>query len=81
MESGKKPINLLLRCKNSRIRVRLKNDYEYTGKVLSCDAYMNILLGEAEEYRGKDPIANYGNIFIRGNNILFIKLDGPNYSQ
>lgn len=81
MESSKKPINVLMRCKNSKIRVRLKNDFEYTGKVLSCDSYMNILLGQAEEYRGNDPIANYGNIFIRGNNILFIKIDGPDYSK
>jgi len=73
MEPSKKPINVLTRCRNSRVRVKLKNDYEYIGKVVMCDSYMNMILSEAEELRGNDPTVNYGNIFIRGNNILYVR--------
>ncbi len=76
MEPSKKPINVLTRCRNNKIRVRLKNECEYVGKVVVSDGYMNLLLTEAEELRGNEPIANYGNVFIRGNNILYIKIDG-----
>ena len=36
---------------------------------------MNILLEGAMEYRGDELIASYGSLFIRGNNIQYIKLD------
>ncbi|MEM2906137.1 MAG: LSM domain-containing protein [Candidatus Bathyarchaeia archaeon] len=74
MEPSKKPINVLTRCRNSKVRVKLKNDYEYVGKVVMCDSYMNMILSEAEELRGNDPTVNYGNIFIRGNNILYVRM-------
>jgi U6 snRNA-associated Sm-like protein LSm6 len=41
-----------------------------------CDNYMNILLEGAEELKNSKPVANYGNIFIRGNNILYICISG-----
>lgn len=73
MEPSKKPINVLTRCRNSRVRVKLKNEYEYVGKVVMCDGYMNMILSEAEELKGNDSTVNYGNIFIRGNNILYVR--------
>jgi len=40
-----------------------------------CDGYKNILLSNAKEYSNSDIVANYGDVFIRGNNILYISLD------
>jgi small nuclear ribonucleoprotein (snRNP)-like protein len=74
VEPSKKPLNMLVRYRNSIIRIKLKNDYEYVGRMLICDSYMNLILTDADEYKGSDPSAHYGNIFIRGNNILYIQL-------
>jgi len=74
MEPRKKPLNLLMREVKSEIRVKLKNNSEYRGKMAQCDGYMNIILEEAVELHGDEPVAKYGNIFIRGNNILYICL-------
>ena len=40
-----------------------------------CDNYMNLILDNAMEYHNHKPAMSYGNIFIRGNNILFICLE------
>jgi small nuclear ribonucleoprotein len=55
--------------------VRLKNEIEYRGKMNNVDSYMNLILLDAEEFNGSDPIANYGKVVIRGNNVLFIRLE------
>ncbi len=74
MEPSKKPLNLLTRTLNNNVQVRLKNDLEYKGNMVQCDAYMNLILENAIEYRNDAPAANYGNIFVRGNNILYIAI-------
>ncbi len=55
--------------------VRLKNEIEYRGKMNNVDSYMNLILLDAEEFNGSDQIANYGKVVIRGNNVLFIRLE------
>lgn len=72
MESPKRPINILLHNLNGKVVVKLKSNVEYRGKMVRCDNYMNIILEEATEAIDNNVIANYGNIFIRGNNILYI---------
>ena len=48
----------------------------YKGVVVSnVDPYMNVILTDAEEYENGRLSANYGKIVIRGNNVLYIKLD------
>lgn len=76
MESNRRPINVLMKSTNKEIIVKLKNNIEYKGRMFSCDNYMNILLESAEERKNSKPVANYGNIFIRGNNILYICISG-----
>ncbi len=41
----------------------------------NVDSYMNLILTDAEEFNGNDVMANYGKVVIRGNNVLFIKLE------
>jgi len=74
MESSKRPLNVLACYLNSPIQVKLKNNTEYRGKMTECDSYMNLILEGAVEYENGEPVANYGNILIRGNNILYISV-------
>ena len=55
--------------------VRLKSEIEYRGKMSNVDSYMNLILVDAEEFKGSNVVANYGKVVIRGNNVLFIKLE------
>ena len=74
-ESIKKPINILQKAVHKQVSIRLKNDYEYKGKMMNIDQYMNVILTNAEEYSGGSLTANYGKLVIRGNNVLFIKIE------
>ena len=69
-----KPLNKLQRSVNKNVMVRLKNDIEYRGKMTNVDAYMNVILNDAEEYADRTLSANYGKVVIRGNNVLFINI-------
>ncbi len=55
--------------------MRLKNEVEYKGKMDNVDTYMNLIMTDAEEYKDDKVIANYGRVIVRGNNVLFIKLE------
>ncbi len=78
MEPSKKPLNVLIKQLNTSIAVLLKNGYEYSGKMIKCDGHMNILLDGATERKNGQLITNYGNILLRGNNILYIVLGQTN---
>ncbi len=58
-----------------RAWVRLKNDIEYRGKISNVDPYMNLILMDAEEYVNGKLLANYGKVVIRGNNVIYVKID------
>ena len=75
MEPSKKPLNVLARQLNSYVSIMLKNGVEYRGTMVHCDSYMNIILDKASEHYNGELIANYGQILVRGNNILYIILD------
>jgi small nuclear ribonucleoprotein len=75
MEPSKKPLNVLIKQLHGNIEVALKNGYEYKGKMIKCDGHMNILLEGATEFKDEQALTNYGNVLLRGNNILYIVLD------
>jgi len=77
MEPSKKPLNVLTKRMNTYIMITLKNGIEYRGTMVQCDGFMNILLNGATEHVNEKVTANYGNILVRGNNILYITLDTP----
>ena len=77
MESGKRPLNVLASNLNNSVQVKLKNNMEYRGKMTECDNYMNLILEGAVEFSNGEPAANYGNILIRGNNVLYICVAPP----
>jgi len=71
----RQPIKLLAKALNNLVLVKLKNKKEFIGRLIEMDMYMNIVLSSAEEIEEGKPVARYGEIFIRGNNILYIKPD------
>ena len=60
---------------NKKVIVRLKSDIEYKGKMNNVDSYMNLIMTDAEEISNGKTVANYGRVIVRGNNVLFIKLE------
>lgn len=75
LEPSKKPLNVLVKQLNNYVAIVLKNGVEYRGRMVKCDGHMNVLLESATECFKDEPVANYGNILLRGNNVLFICLD------
>jgi len=71
---GKKPLVMVIRHLNKLVRVKLKNELVYEGKMVECDSYMNIVIEKAVEYEGDGKKAQYPRILIRGNNIMYIQL-------
>ncbi|MHA1506143.1 MAG: LSM domain-containing protein [Candidatus Asgardarchaeia archaeon] len=72
--SIEQPINLLRKSMNKQVIVKLKNEHEFKGNLVEVDAYMNLVLVNAEEIQEDGSVVSrYERIFIRGNNILFIK--------
>ncbi len=41
----------------------------------NVDSYMNLIMTDAEEINNGKVVANYGRVIVRGNNVLFIKLE------
>jgi len=75
LEPSRKPLNLLVKKLNAEVSIRLKNDVEYHGRMIDADSHMNIILEGATEFRGTTATANYGNIILRGSNILYIAVE------
>ncbi len=68
------PINSLRKVIGQEIIIRLKDNVKYKGKLVSFDQYMNCHLTEAIEIIANEEVSRYGNIFVRGNNILLVQL-------
>jgi small nuclear ribonucleoprotein len=71
----KRPLNVLQKATNKQVSVRLKSELEYRGKMSNVDPYMNVILVDAEESEGGAKTANYGKVVIRGNNVLYIRIE------
>jgi len=74
-QRSKNPLAILQNAQGSIILLRLKDGTEYKGLLKEIDAYMNMILEQATELLEGTPVAKYNEIFIRGNNLLFIKPD------
>lgn len=67
-------LGLLSRFRGRRITVHLKSQSKIVGRLTDLDDRLNLLLDEAEEVAGEDPVKRYGKILIRGNTIGIIQL-------
>ncbi|MHA2390776.1 MAG: LSM domain-containing protein [Promethearchaeota archaeon] len=79
-QRSKNPLAILQNAQGSIILLRLKDGTEYRGLLKEIDAYMNMILEDATEMIENSPVAKYNEIFIRGNNLLFIKPDASQIS-
>ena len=73
--TAKRPLTTLQKNTKKSVIVRLKNDVEYKGKIDNVDSYMNLIMSDAEELNDGKIVEKYGRIILRGNNVLFIKLE------
>ena len=73
--TAKRPLTTLQKNTKKSVIVRLKNDVEYKGKIVNVDSYMNLIMTDAEEIRNGKTVEKYGRVILRGNNVLFIKLE------
>jgi len=73
--TAKRPLTTLQKNTKKSVTVRLKNDDEYKGKIVNVDSYMNLIMSDAEEVKDGKTVEKYGRVILRGNNVLFIKLE------
>ncbi len=78
MSHEKMPIKALEQNIHEIVSIKLKDQRIFRGRLSRCDVYMNLTLEDAEELvLGGDEtttIAKYGEILLRGNNILWIQI-------
>ena len=53
--------------------VRLKWGQEYKGVLMAIDSYMNLQLGNTEEWVGGELAGNLGEVLIRCNNVMYVR--------
>lgn len=75
LEPSKKPLNVLIKRVGTNVAIHLKSNDEYWGRMTRVDGYMNVMLRGAKEYFRGELVANYGDVFIRGNNVLYICIE------
>jgi len=73
--TAKRPLTTLQKNTKKSVIVRLKNDVEYIGKIVIVDSYMNLIMTDAEELRNGKTVEKFVRVILRGNNVLFIKLE------
>mgnify|MGYP001494385279 FL=1 len=64
---------LMLKNKNKKLLLRLRNSTTVTGILKNFDLHMNLALEDAEE-TDDGKIRQVGKILLRGDNILLISL-------
>ncbi|KAF8587366.1 like-Sm ribonucleoprotein, partial [Ramaria rubella] len=69
------PLELIDRCIGSRIWVVMKNDREFTGKLLGFDDFVNMVLDDVTEYettlQGRKA-TKLSQTLLNGNNICML---------
>jgi U6 snRNA-associated Sm-like protein LSm6 len=69
------PLQTLEKAVGKSITVTLKSTQSFTGRLKITDQYMNLILENCSEMQEGKITKRYGRAFLRGNNILYIKLD------
>ena len=68
------PLQTLEKAIGKAITVTLKSNQSYTGRLKITDQYMNLVLEDCSEMEDGKITKRYGRAFLRGNNILYIKV-------
>lgn len=72
---GSDPSSFLQEIIGAPVTVKLNSGVLYKGELQSVDGYMNIALEKTAEYVNGQLRRNYGDAFVRGNNVLYISAD------
>ncbi len=67
-----RPLDMLNEARGKGVIVELKSKREIVGKLISFDIHINIVLEEAEEREEGATKRKLGDVFIRGDAIIFI---------
>ncbi|KAK9236278.1 hypothetical protein V1525DRAFT_407553 [Lipomyces kononenkoae] len=70
--STNNPSAFLAQITGAKVAVKLNSGVEYRGDLQCVDGYMNIALERTEEYVDGILKNQYGDVFLRGNNVLYI---------
>ncbi|CAI5719355.1 unnamed protein product [Hyaloperonospora brassicae] len=70
--SKKTPSDFLKSVLGRPVDVKLNNGVEYKGVLACLDGFTNIAMEQTQEYQNGQLKAQYGDCFIRGNNVLYI---------
>ena len=73
--TSKRPLTVLQKNTKKDVIVTLKSGVEYRGKMENVDSYMNLIMTDAEELNQGKIVGKFGRVIVRGNNVLFIKLE------
>ncbi len=65
------PMEMLDKLMNSRVSIVLKDGRIVEGKLTGYDAYMNMVVDEAEEKDGEN-VKRLGKVVLRGNSITSV---------
>ncbi len=71
------PLKVLREAVGRIILVKLKDGTEYIGRLEMTDSTMNLVLSDCVEVKEgtTEPVVKYGQVLIRGSQILFISVD------
>jgi len=70
-----RPLDALNEARNKRVIVELKNGKQFMGELKSFDIHINTVLTNAEEHVDGSLKRKLGQIFIRGDTIIFISVE------
>eukprot|EP00055_Hartaetosiga_balthica_P007887 m.27998 g.27998 ORF g.27998 m.27998 type:complete len:78 (-) comp6000_c0_seq1:1166-1399(-) len=66
------PSEFLKRLLRKPVIVKLRSGVCYHGRMSCLDGFMNVALEDTREVVDGEVKAQYGDAFVRGNNVLFI---------
>ena len=70
--ASKSPSDFLKAIKGKTVVVKLNSGVDYRGILHCLDGFLNIALEQTEEYVNGELKNTYGDVFLRGNNVLYI---------
>ena len=71
--AAKTPADFLKSIRGKPVVVKLNSGVDYRGILACLDGYMNIAMEQTEEYVNGQLKNKYGDAFIRGNNVLYLR--------
>ena len=71
--NSRNPLRALQKRIGQKIVIRLKDGIRYVGNLKEYDNFMNIIVTNAVEFTNNEESGKFEELFVRGNNVLFIE--------